>query len=244
MKQNSQVPVLLGFLGVLLAVLVFFTVYNPYIGKTEELESENQALLVALSKYQEIAENEVYYKETIQKYEEETKNIVREYAYGLSREDQVMYIANMKNRFSSVYRLNYFNMGTDQEILYDNGNNEEAIVDTTRNETVGYMEPQVVDNDIHMFVNTIDTGYEVSYEGIKEMLDYINEVGVKRNITSMSLTFDSTSGLLAGSMSMNQYYLTGTDGVYSSTTIPTLQTGLENIFGTVDVDYDETEAEE
>ena len=50
------------------------------------------------------------------------------------------------------------------------------------------------------------------------------------------MTFDSTSGMLTGSMNVSQYYLTGTDGTYSPTMIPVVQTGVENIFGTIDVE--------
>lgn len=244
MKNNNQIPVLIGFLGVLLAVLVFLTVYRPFTEKTELLEMENQSLISALDRYKEIAENQAFYLEAVEAYKEDTKGIIAEYAYGLRREDQIMYMANLQNRFAADFTLDYFNMGNDEEVPYTSVGVEATdvvAIETSSTETpvTSFVEPQVVDNGVHMFMTTIESGYEVSYDGLKEMLDYINEVGVKRNLSNITLSFDSTSGLLAGSMSMNQYYLTGTEGVYQMTTVPTMQTGLENVFGTIDLDLEE-----
>jgi hypothetical protein len=236
MEKNKEIPVLLGVLGVVFAVLIFLFVYKPYIEKTETMETENQILMQALTKYQEIAENEVYYKETTENMNLETSKIISEYATGLSREDQIMYMANLENRFLGEIELNFFNMGTDQEISVGTVETEQEVPVETPSEDAmfAFQEPEVVDNGIQMFKNTIESGYKVSYEGLKDILDYVNGVGVKKNITGITLSFDSTSGLLLGSMSMNQYYLTGTDGFYSKTNIPVVKIGLENIFGTID----------
>lgn len=245
MKRENQIPVLLGFLGILAAIVVFFFVYRPYVEKTQALESQNIELLGALSKYQEIAENEEYYRETIGSYQEDTRTVISEYAYGLIREDQIMYIANLENRFGRDIQVNYFNMGDDMEIPYGAEGTAEAVdaaaadaanVTQTSN---SFQEPVPVDNGIRMFENPIEFGYEASYEGIKDILDYISGVGTKKNITSVNLTFNSTNGMLNGSIHMNQYYLTGTDGAYATTTIPSMQIGVENIFGTIDVDLED-----
>lgn len=246
MRKDSQIPVLFGFLGVLLAVLVFFTVYRPYNEKTVTLEAENANLIASLNRYEEIAENEVFYREAIDTYIEETRAIISEYAYGLIREDQIMYIANLENRFIREIQVNYFNMGSDMEIPYGTVVDSSQTVTTPTDANVvpnSFQEPVPVDNGIRMYENTIESGYEVSYEGIKDILEYISEAGTKKNITTVSLTFDSTSGMLTGSMNMSQYYLTGTDGTYSPTMIPVVQTGVENIFGTIDVE-DNNGAEE
>lgn len=241
MKKDSQIPVLLGFLGVLLAVLVYFTVYRPYNEKTVALEAENATLIASLSRYEEIADNEAFYREAIDTYVDETRAIISEYAYGLIREDQIMYIANLENRFIRDIQVNYFNMGSDMEVPYGTAVDSSQAVTTgadTSTATSSFQEPVPVDNGIRMYENTIESGYEVSYEGIKDILEYISGVGTKKNITTVSLTFDSTSGMLTGSMNMSQYYLTGTDGTYSPTMIPLVKTGVENIFGTIDVDVE------
>lgn len=247
MKKNNQIAVLVGFLGVLLTVAIFFMIYKPYIEKTEIMEANNQVLQQTINRYLEISENEVFYKESTEAMDLETRNIIAAYASGMIREDQIMYMANLENRFLGDMRINYFNMGTDREIIY--GTNEEVSQEAEVNpeniqvsaSTLTFQEPPVIDNGVHMFENTIESGYEISYLGLKDMFDYIYGLGVKKNITNISLTFDSTSGLLAGSMNMNQYYLTGTDGVYSPTDIPAMLTGVENIFGTVTIDPEEPE---
>jgi len=243
MNKNKQIPVLLGFLGILFAIAMFFIVYRPYIAKAEVIEAENQSLIQSLNKYKEIAENEVFYKEGTDKMNIETRKIIGEYASGLIREDQIMFMVNLENRFRSEFEIKFFNMGTDQEITYGVADTTQEIpVETpTEDGILSFQEPEAIDNGVQMYKNTIESGYDVTYDGLKDILEYINELGVKKNITNITLSFDSTSGLLNGSMSLSQYYLTGTEGIYSSTNIPSMQIGLENLFGTIDANLEEEE---
>ena len=45
---------------------------------------------------------------------------------------------------------------------------------------------------------------------------------------------NETDGMLTGNMTMNTYYLLGTDKVYSSPYIPDMQMGVDTIFGNME----------
>ncbi len=235
MKNNNQIPLLLGFLGVLAAISVYFFIYQPYMDKTVSLEADNQVLRESVQKYQEIADNEIFYQEAIATMQAETRDLVSLYAAGLTREDQIMYVANMENRFYRDLYVNYMMFGSDAEIVYTSPVQTVASTETQTADEI-FVEPVPADDGMKMFQNNTKIGFEVSYEGMKEILDYINELGTRKNLTNLSLSFDSTSGMLSGSYSMDQYYLTGTDAIYSQSNIPAMIHGVENIFGTVDVD--------
>ena len=53
-------------------------------------------------------------------------------------------------------------------------------------------------------------------------------------IQGVSISYNETDGMLTGNMTMNTYYLLGTDKVYSSPYIPDMQMGVDTIFGNVE----------
>jgi len=245
--NKSQIPLLLGFLGILVAVCAFIFIYRPLSAKTEALDIENVMLLDKAAKYQELADQKEGFLSEIERMNSEMTGILDEYSTGLIREDQIMYMANLQKRFSADLLVDLFTMGDSEELLFGTTDGtvatdgtttapDPAAVDVaTTTSTSAYVEPTATDNGIHMFKNTIDSSFSVTYKGLKDVLDYINGLGTRKNITAIGLAFDSGTGNLSGTMTLNQYYLTGTEGIYTPSSIPAMMTGLDNIFGTVDI---------
>ena len=91
-----------------------------------------------------------------------------------------------------------------------------------------------VENSIAMFQVPTEFGFNVTYEGFKNMVRYLYSTGGRKNIDSINLLFDSATGQLSGSITANRYFLTGTDQIASTTDIPAMETGVEDIFKTTD----------
>ncbi len=64
--------------------------------------------------------------------------------------------------------------------------------------------------------------------------DYINNYTEKRNIDEITLSYDSETGNLTGSMKINMYNLVGNGITYTEPAIGNVDIGLDNIFGTID----------
>ncbi len=84
------------------------------------------------------------------------------------------------------------------------------------------------------YESTLTITFKVSYEGLKKCIDYINNYPEKRNIDEITLSYDSETGNLNGSMKINMYNLIGTGKEFSEPTMGNVGIGLENIFGTID----------
>lgn len=245
--NKSQMPLLLGFLGILVAVCAFIFIFRPLSAKTAVLVTENAMLLDKAVKYKELDEKKAFFKEEIERMNSETMGLIEEYSTGLIREDQIMYMANVQKRFKEDLLVNIFTMGENEELLLQTATDAEAemaaeqvatgevVTEQATASTSAFVEPVAEDSGIHMFKNTIDSGFDVTYSGLKDVLDYINGLGTRKNVSALSLSFNSGTGNLAGTMTLNQYYLTGTEGVYTPVNIPAMMIGLDNIFGTVDI---------
>ena len=56
----------------------------------------------------------------------------------------------------------------------------------------------------------------------------------KRNVPSISLSYDGESGKLSGNMTVNMYYMTGReDAAYEEPSSGVHSLGVKNIFGTI-----------
>lgn len=88
------------------------------------------------------------------------------------------------------------------------------------------------------YKSTLNITFKVSYEGLKKCIDYINNYPEKRNINEITLSYDSETGNLTGSMKINMYDLTGAGREYTEPAAGNAGIGLENPFGTIDVKPD------
>lgn len=83
--------------------------------------------------------------------------------------------------------------------------------------------------------------FKTTYKGLHKLIDYINEYPYRTSINNVSVSFDSTSGNLTGSLELTRYALTGTGKQYEPPFIDGIDIGTDNIFGTNSLSTDETE---
>jgi len=73
----------------------------------------------------------------------------------------------------------------------------------------------------------------MSYAQMKKLVTYIYANKVKTDIESISVSYNSASGELSGSVTIARYFICPTDYVYDATDIPFVQKGVDNPFGTI-----------
>ena len=96
----------------------------------------------------------------------------------------------------------------------DNGNGETAAA----NAVTGYYA-------------SIGVKYDATYEGLKDMLAYVNEYSDRITITDFSSSMDSETGRLTGDMTFNMYVITNTGKDYVEPKFDIMLKGVQNIFG-------------
>lgn len=102
--------------------------------------------------------------------------------------------------------------------------------------------PTVPDDGLNVVVNNITYGCTVSYNAFKDMVEYLNTVGGAKDIKDVSLSFDRSTGILNGYMSVDFYELTGSNNAYFPLTIPEVDLATDNIFGTIEFTEEDLEA--
>lgn len=81
---------------------------------------------------------------------------------------------------------------------------------------------------------TQDTlSYKGSYENLKKAVTYINGQTGRMTVDNITMTFDSGSGGLTGTMTVNIYSMSGIGNQYSEPDAGTSTYGKKNLFGTL-----------
>lgn len=94
-------------------------------------------------------------------------------------------------------------------------------------------ESQVIKPDYNLYDMQVSYDFRTSYEDLKKIFGNILKNKNKRNIGDIAITYDEETGKLIGNMTVNMYFVTGTDKVYEEQNPGKLKHGISNIFGTL-----------
>lgn len=72
----------------------------------------------------------------------------------------------------------------------------------------------------------------LSYAQLKKLIDYVYASAEKTGISDVSVSYNSETGGLAGTVTIDKYFITTTDYSYTPTAIPSVKTGKSDPFGT------------
>lgn len=225
---------LIGFAGILIAVAAWFFVASPMKEKTEIYRAENDALRPKVEEFQAVAARIDDYQEEMVNFVNERDEILSHYPSSIEKEDVLMFWSNIDrmdpdNLLAGDIELESFerveieglNSGN-TEVTYDeDGNVIEGAEEQGNSSYVLYRAPVVYE-----FAST--------YRGAKQALQYLYSQYDKNMISGFSLEYDDSTGLLYGNAAVNLFYLDGTDRAYEPSFIPSLPTGVDNIFHTID----------
>lgn len=227
---------LIGLFGVLFLLIAWLYVANPLKEKTVVLETENVTLQAKAELYQAINANLPKYEKEIEEMNQEIAKISAAYPVHVSREDEIMLLANMENQYHSDLAVENIVMSAVMEVMpKDSGEPAPAPTeeggDATVTDTTGSSEIQTP--DIHMYKQPTNYSFRCTYKGAKEMLNHLFALSDKKGVENLTLAYDSETGNLRGSLDLNQYYMIGIDKEYKAITIPSMPKGVDDVFHTI-----------
>lgn len=228
MGKNSEVTKLLlvFVLVVLLAIMGYSYVYVPQREKLNKLVEENFELEKNMIILQNKTRDEAMYKEKINASKEAMTEVMNRYAAGHTPEKSIMLVDTMVNEIG--IELPNISFGSPSALT----NVQMPIVKSTEGET-GEASYTVDYYNVGITSESLSMSYKCTYEQMKKFVDFLNAYPERMNISSVSVSYDSETGNLSGSLLLNLYAVTGTDKQYVDPEITDIRLGDENIFGNV-----------
>lgn len=219
MGKEIQKFLLMLVLVVLLAVVAIIYLYMPLLEERNAMIAENVKLNERWVELRNMARDKEIFKERINASRAEISKVLNRYGVGNTPEKSIMLVTRMETEVGVKVPNMTFSTPT---VL--------TSVETPMIEDIGDGNYNIQYTNIDLLTETLTMSYECSYEQLKKWIDFINAYPERMNIKSISVSYDSETSNLSGTLTLNLFAVTGTDRVYTEPKIEDIRLGEDNIF--------------
>lgn len=219
MGKEIQKFLLMLVLVVLLAVVAIIYLYMPLLEERNAMIAENVKLNERWVELRNMARDKEIFKERINASRAEISKVLNRYGVGNTPEKSIMLVTRMETEVGVKIPSVTFSAPTVLTSV------ETPMIQNTED---GKYDIQYT--NIDLLTETLTMSYECSYEQLKKWIDFINAYPERMNIKSVSVSYDSETSNLSGTLTLNLFAVTGTDRVYTEPKIEDIRLGEDNIF--------------
>lgn len=221
--SKRDLYLLLAVAGIIIAFCSWQFGFKKMSAKTEALRNDTTTIQAEIDKYSAVKNNIEIYQKGIEDYSNKIADTLRNYPVNVLTEDVIM-------------------LGRELEKNDDTTAVTSAMSNTPVNTFTAASNPASTSStpvSYQLYRTDVSLIYTTSYGGFKEFMDYINGHTNRMSVQNFSLSYDSNTGLLAGSSTVNMYAIVGTDKAYVEQNLSGVQLGTDNIFGTIELQKEE-----
>lgn len=227
--QKNKILFLIGFLGVFAAFITYMYVFVPYQDKADLVVMQNTQLQAEVTRLETIASNKPKYEQEIQTMRKEIESFINRYPADILPEDSIMFVDGMED--VNGVSVSSVGFGSAAEVVYP-GKVTLLATETVANSDVEQPK-DVASMDLHMYKIPLSLNIETEYYDFKDLVDYIYGYEDRMNLSAISLSFDHNTGGLNGSVTLDTYYLLGSNTAYEESFIPSMKLGVDTVFGNI-----------
>lgn len=242
--SDSELKLLFLLISLLLIAASYFLVFNKGMAKAETIEEENAQNQILVQQLQNMVARRAQVEEDTVSLNQEVEDIIARYPSDVTTEKAIVIVQDIENISGMHVSSIGFLMGNLVSTADVNGQTDTAETTaettdagtTTESSAAGSTTTApVYTNDSFGYYAELTINYSASYESFKNMITYINGIEDRMTIPSITGSYDSTTGELSGTITVNMYYLTNTGKEYEDPEINRVQDGVTDIFGTLSV---------
>lgn len=204
---RKEQKTLLMVVGLLLVIAVYFLFYSKKQTEIEELDAEVSQLRLQVMELEDYELNSERYKEDTQKYYQQIDDMVGQFPAEVKEETSIMYGRELETQIGM--QISGITM-TPSALLNSFG---------------------VGERQKHLYSSTVTINFTGDYTMVKDMISNIQNYTDRRNMTSISMQYDSNTGALVGTATMNLFALAGKDKIYQKPDTGGVSLGTTNLFG-------------
>jgi hypothetical protein len=245
--------ILIGFVGILAAVLSYLLVFQPYMEKADALEAENVELQARISDLSEKMANKGNYETQTEQMKQEMEAIYQLFPVDVREENSILLAINQEllspmsissiaiNPLEEVPFLENVDTTEDVEYTYEIDEVEELEAQEGESDPVTAETPDASDSGsgyspYGLYDRMMTMNYDVSYEGLKRSIKNLSMQSERISIDSVTAVYDEETGLLTGSTTVSMYCVPNQEGKeYVQPDLSSVLLGTDNIFGTITI---------
>jgi len=226
---------LIGVLGILIAVAAWFLYISPTRDDIEAIKLENVSLKATADEYESVNLRADEYQSSIAQNLILAEEITGHFPSQVSTQDQMMFWSDIDKFDPDNLRFGDLEIEDRDPVAVagvdDYGNAQMTVNDDG---SVSFADSSIEDISAKYVLYGAPTSmaFACTYDGLKSMVRYINAQNNKNAINGFNVEFDESTGYLEGSVTVELFYIEGLEKEYSPVFIPSVPTGQSNIFHT------------
>lgn len=250
--SNRDKLLLIGFIGILLAVCSVYFIYMPTMEKADAMEAENVQLEQKINDLSVKMEQKDSYIADTQSMKQETEAIYQRFPVDVREEDALLLAINQE--LISPMVINNVSIGTYEPVAIPDIPQEDVDHTYEIDEVEEYEAQEGVTDDAAAIQDVeadntsasdstsplvdrnITINYLCTYAGLKRGIKNISVQENRMSIDNLTVVYDETTGLLAGTTSVDMYCVPGIpDKEYVQPDFSSVLLGTDNIFGSIEL---------
>ncbi len=259
--SDSDKRLLIIFFAIVILACSYFFIFNKGMTKASELEAQNEQDSAKVQQMQQMEASLPQVKENIENMKQTQADIIAKYPSDMTTEKTIESLQDYEDHSSDFHITDItFAMrmplvgaadttatdssadtadettdGTTDSAADDTSATTDTTADTQStgdgtDDAAADASADTVGN-VAGYYASIGIRYEASYNGLKEMIAYVNAFQDRTTITQFTAAFDDATGKLTGEMTLNMYYITNTGKEYVPPVFDFMPKGVSNIFG-------------
>lgn len=255
--------ILLMFLGVGIFAAGYFFGYRPQMEEAESIQASNAPLQEQLNDLIKLAENKDFYLEETDSINAKIDEYTSAFPADIRSEDGIVLSMNMENSLDMqisnvglgtrefIAALDgstedpLLNMPDETLSEQANAQTQEQLDEIEGTDVQGDKERQnASDEEVANLNQTLTTPvlyrtqdsmqFTGTYASLKDMVDYLADQSGRMTLDNVNASFDSSTGNLTGSITVNLFSMAGTGKTYTEPDAGSVAYGTDNIFGTIE----------
>ncbi len=216
--KKGDLNLLLILAGVLLFAGLYFGVHNQMSVKATELEAEITPLQTKLDGLEEHYNKLPEYEAEVERIAEYTDLQLTMYPAAVLEEDFLVWVLDWEEyighevdsvSFSDAEEIQAF------PVYFTDGENRTLV-------------------DAVAFRSGVSVSSQMTYNQLKEGLDYIYSSQARTSLDTLNVAYDATTGQLVGTYDITKFSLMYPGAVYDPAAMPQTPLGVDEIFGTLE----------
>lgn len=240
--SKKELNLLIGLIGVLAAVAVWFLVASPNQEKTAALEAENATLKPKAEEYEAVNARLDEYELGIINNQNEFNEIIDHYPSDVQAEDAIMLWANFDKAYPEMLRFSDLEIEEIDPVAVagvEDIGNAQVVENEDGSRQFNDSDMEEITAMYKLYAVPVGMSYICTYDGMKKIFAYLESQHDRLSINQFDIAYDESTGYLTGSIWVEQYYLEGIEKEYSPSFIPSVPKGQSNLFHTGDIPLEE-----
>ena len=258
--SDSDKRLLIIFFAIVILACSYFFIFNKGMTKASELEAQNEQDSAKVQQMQQMEASLPQVKENIENMKQTQADIIAKYPSDMTTEKTIESLQDYEDHSSDFHITDItfaMNMplvgaadttaaGSSTDETDSSADTADGAADSAAGDTSATADTQSAADgtddaaadasadtvgNVTGYYASIGIRYEASYNGLKEMIAYVNAFQDRTTITQFTAAFDDATGKLTGEMTLNMYYITNTGKEYVPPVFDFMPKGVSNIFG-------------